>query len=71
MRTISKMYHVSGGTNWKHKCKECKNLISHKKNKYCARYPGNGIWCENYVACKYFQGKNQEEDLQLSIFDVM
>lgn len=71
MIKISKMYKLSGGTNWRNHCKNCKNLLNSKKHKYCARYPGNEIWSENYVACKYFQENNLSENEQISIFDIL
>lgn len=71
MIKISKMYKLSGGCNWLHKCSECKFLLEVKTRTYCGRYPGNAIWSKNSIACKYFRENKTEEEGQLSIFDLM
>lgn len=62
MRKISKMYQVSGGTDYRNVCKWCKNCIEVSRNRQkvykCKIY---GItenhdtdWNPGYIACKLF-----------------
>ena len=71
VRKISRMYELSGGTSWTHKCPECRYFLNGTKNKYCERFPGNAEWSEKYIACKFFQEKRKKRDAQINIFDLM
>lgn len=62
MRKISKMYEWSGGTDWTHVCKECKNCQKFQKGNrsvYKCLIYGNtdseaSDWKASYIACKKF-----------------
>lgn len=71
MMKSGEMYKRSGGTNWKHQCKECRNLVYSNKDKKCMLYPGTVNWNENYIACKFFQEKVNEHVGQMNIFDYL
>lgn len=80
MGKISTMYRRSGGTDYRHLCAECKNLIKGRTCK-CKAY---GItersetdWKPQWIACKFYNRKvsplikseEQEIDGQMSVFD--
>lgn len=71
MRKISEMYERSGGTSWEHKCKECRSLLTCKKDKICIKHPKKANWNENYIACKFFRRKTKEHAGQMNIFDYL
>lgn len=66
MRRISEMYMQSGGTDWKHECKDCKSCNKIQLNSrdlfYCRRYPiPDTEWKPGYVACAFFHNENEKE----------
>lgn len=58
MKKISEMYRISGGTDYRHTCFECRNCLRKKQNRYkCRLYEeagGNSDWKPSYIACKFF-----------------
>lgn len=62
MQKIAAMYRWSGGTDYRHTCFECRNLIKVKAGKRtcfkCLAYGNTESsatdWKASYIACKYF-----------------
>ena len=85
MRTISEMYRLSGGTDYRNLCAECNNCIREGKSFICRLYAeagGNRRWEPQWIACKFFNAthlpgkeavredvERQQEGIQMSIFD--
>lgn len=84
MMKIAEMYRISGGTEYRYLCNECKNCKPVKRGHICLLYQkhgGEGLWKPQYIACKYFNlsdipGKGKKRELppageQMSLFDLI
>ena len=74
MRKISKMYQLSGGCDWHHKCKECVYLSNELNT--CVRHPGlPETWNGGWLACKWFSNdellKAVAEQTKISVEQAM
>lgn len=84
MRTISEMYKLSGGTDYRNLCAECNNFVREGKFFICTLYQeagGEKRWQPQWIACKFFNvphlpvdieehDTEQQEGVQMSIFDM-
>ncbi len=81
MMKIAEMYRISGGTDYRHTCYECKNCQKEGKQYICRLYQehgGKGTWKPSYIACRYYNLPHLPEKAvktkeaageQMSIFD--
>lgn len=83
MMKIAEMYRISGGTDYRHTCYECKNCRKEGKQYICRLYQehgGKATWKPSYIACRYYNIPHLPEKVakaeeaageQMSIFDFM
>lgn len=69
MKKISEMYRLSGGTDYRHTCLECRNCRKVKKSRYrCQLYEeagGAGDWKAHNIACRFFDMLHLPEHLRI------
>lgn len=71
MMKIAEMYKRSGGTDYTHRCSECRSFLQGKKAT-CLKYPGEIQWKGTYTACRFFETEDEEQLRgQMNIFDLL